>query len=440
METNMKTKKNQTFTISIRTKKTMSIAATVAILIIAVPFIWKYNSNIKAASGIFKSSIDATRFVKSMVIKLNVRTMSQDNFEFIGTNLDMVQHTVTKSFEKPVKWRIDKGERIVICDGKNQFLYMPKFEVAYKGPLNAGFVDWFQILLDPVKIFEKELSNLNDPDSKVEITETSEGIQMNISSKAKGNFLNDYLKNKSITQSDNRRDYIFDRITKLLKSLKIYIIENGKETLILETISVDFNVPVDNALFSPNNMRSIVDNKNTQDTLKIKNKFDKQLLQESDKKGVSSDTNSQTHTIIEPVIQTQTVQVQSKDTIQISSSNTNHDNTEIIELPSNYNGRGYIGIGPKQAVEKALTCMVNNDWDCFEKSWVMHLNKFLLLVYKDKYAGLKIIKIEDPFKSGKYPGVFVPSEIKLRSGRIQTINVPVRNDNKEKAWVIDGGL
>lgn len=59
---------------------------------------------------------------------------------------------------------------------------------------------------------------------------------------------------------------------------------------------------------------------------------------------------------------------------------------------------------------------------------------------KDYLGGIEIISIGEPFKSGLYPGWFVPYEIKLKSGYIKKHNLAVRNDNRARRWEVDGGL
>jgi len=59
---------------------------------------------------------------------------------------------------------------------------------------------------------------------------------------------------------------------------------------------------------------------------------------------------------------------------------------------------------------------------------------------KNEFKNLKIISIGKSFKSGLYPGEFVPYEIKFKNGETKKMNLAVRNDNKNKAWKVDGGI
>jgi hypothetical protein len=58
---------------------------------------------------------------------------------------------------------------------------------------------------------------------------------------------------------------------------------------------------------------------------------------------------------------------------------------------------------------------------------------------KLEYGGLQIMSIGSSFKSGRYAGVYVPYEAKLKSGEVLKYNLALRKDNPQKAWIIDGG-
>lgn len=56
------------------------------------------------------------------------------------------------------------------------------------------------------------------------------------------------------------------------------------------------------------------------------------------------------------------------------------------------------------------------------------------------YGGLKVNSIGESFKSGLYPGWFVPYEITLKNGEVKKHNLAVRNDNRAKRFQVDGGF
>jgi hypothetical protein len=374
-EAEMKNETTKVRWLSSRTRKIISIAAVLLLAMLIIPFTFKndvfMSSTTKAANKFIEMSIDATQAIRSMVMKLKVRTIPRDNFALVGTDLEMVEHTITKSFENPVKWRIDKGERVAVFDGNNQYLWMPNFEQGVKAGPNAGFIGWFKILLDPQAILSKEQNVAKDKNSKVTMKQNGNEMLMTVTSNAMGNFINDYSKNKSIEESDNRREYIFDNNTKLLKGLKIYIIQGKKETLILETEKIDYDVPVDPSLFAINLPASV----------------------------------------------------------------------EWKEITNNYTSETFKNIGSKRAAELFFQGMANNDWKLVgETCDFFNGNSKRVQEAKEDFGGLTVIHIGEPFKSGLFPGEFVPYEIKFKSGNVKKFNLALKNNNPNKVWIVSGGF
>jgi len=349
-------------------KKTLSVAAIVAAIMLVIPFLHKSDSSgntAKAAVSFFESAIKANDLVRNMEFKFSVRTDSNENFAFIGKECGMVEHTLLKSFEKPEKWLVQKSGRTVLFDGVNQYLWIPKEQQAIKGPAGSGFIEWFGILLDPSSILLKETNEVKEKGSKTTMSESKGKLYVNITSKAEGNFLNDYMKNKSIRESDNRREYIFDNTTKLLKGLKIYLMENKKETLILDIDNIDYDVSIDPSSF---------------------------------------------------VI-------------------TLPDGVEWKELSTDVKNETFSNISSKRAATLIFEDLSKKDFDTNKEVWEQQSK-----ILESTYGGLQVIKIGEPFKSGLYPGEFVPYTIKLSNGAIKKWKLALRNDNKNKVWIVDGGL
>ena len=370
----MKNNTSRTIGISSKVRKILSIAAILAVVLIITPFVVKndafMNSTAKAADIFITSSIEATHRIKSMFIKLRVRTISDDSFALVGTEYPMVDHTIWKSFENPVQWRVDKGERVAAFDGKSQYLWLPKTEEAIKAGAEINFTEWLQILLDPANILSKEQKSTKEKGSKLTINEKNGLLNLTITSKARGNFINDYCKNKSIDESDNRREYTFNNATKLLKGLKIYILDGKKETLIVEITSIDYDLKLDPSKFVINLPAGV----------------------------------------------------------------------EWKEYTQNYTSETFRNITSRRVAELFFAGMARYDWKlvgeaCDFFSSTSEKAKGL----KDQFGGLKVIKIGEPFKSGLYPGEFVPYEIRLKTGEIVKHNLAVRNDNPRKTWIVDGG-
>jgi len=109
-----------------------------------------------------------------------------------------------------------------------------------------------------------------------------------------------------------------------------------------------------------------------------------------------------------------------------------HKEPEV--LPDN---ERYENMMPKEVAKTFFGACARKDWEevlKFEAS--SRVPDWL----KNYLGGLEVISIGEPFKSGRYPGWFVPYEIKLKSGDIKKHNLAIRNDNPAKRYVVDGGI
>ena len=374
-EQKMSTQETKTVKFNSRFKKIFTIAAAIAIIMVAIPVLNSttdvFNHSARAANNFSESSIKATQFIKNMVIKLKVRTDASDNFALVGTTYNMVNHTIYKTFEPSAKWRIEKSGRTLVNDGNSQYLFVPKVDGYFKDSKTSSIAEWFLTLLEPERVLSKEQNNIKADGSKFKMEDKDGLIYFTITSNAKGNFINDYCKNSSIEESDNRREYIFDKNTKLLKGLKIFILEGKNETLIAEITSIEYNTTMDESLFSINLPKG----------------------------------------------------------------------TEWFDLSKEFNNETFKNISSKRAAEVFFEGLSNSDWKLVAQTFeFISSNGLKVKEVKDKFGGLTLVKLGEPFKSGQYPGEFVPYEIKLKSGKTIKHNLAVRNDNPNKVWIVDGGF
>lgn len=350
-------------------KRILAAAAIVTALVLVIPFFNSGNASGKAANSLFQNAIDATALVKNMKLSFSMRTVAKDNFDMVGKELPMVGHTIIKTFELPEKWRIEKSGRVVVCDGNNQYLWIPEMKQAQKGPANAGFINWAKVLLDPSNLLWKEKEEANAKGSVVNIKEDAANEYVTIVSKAEGNFLNDYLKNKSISESDNRREYVFDKNTKLLKGLKIYLLDGKAETLIFSIDAIAYDTDISNDAFAINLPEGV----------------------------------------------------------------------EWLPINIDVVNESFSNISSKRAAELIFDALAKKDFESTKTAWTQ-FGSFSMNTIEKYYGGLKVLRIGESFKSGLYPGEFVPYMIKLPDGSVRNTKLALRNDNKNKVWVVDGGI
>jgi hypothetical protein len=102
---------------------------------------------------------------------------------------------------------------------------------------------------------------------------------------------------------------------------------------------------------------------------------------------------------------------------------------------------GVAGVTSDEVARQFFNACHSEDWPTVRKLIPGFMN-FLQYQFavKTEYGGLTVISIGKPFKSGRYPGEFVPYEIRKRNGAVKKWNLALRNDNAEKKWVLDGGF
>jgi len=93
--------------------------------------------------------------------------------------------------------------------------------------------------------------------------------------------------------------------------------------------------------------------------------------------------------------------------------------------------------GPKDAAAYFFDSLAHERWD--DLLAVMPFSR-IPDGWKKDGAGLQVISLGEPFKSGLYAGYFVPYQVRLRNGYVKTHNLAVRNDNPAHRWVWDGGF
>ena len=224
---------------------TKTIAAVMLVLLVSFVVFFSINPTYQVsaspANQIFEESIIALSKSESMGIKMKIRTLKGDNFDMIGTNYGFVKHDIKVDFSSPKKWRIEKPGRTVICDGNNQYLDIQNRGFVLKADTNSGFVEWLRIFFSPDKILEMEKENAQKDKSNYTVKETKNQLILTVYSKAQGDFTNDYMKNSSVIESDNKRIFCFDKKTHQLLSFKLYIIKDNKEILMMKTTDIKYD-------------------------------------------------------------------------------------------------------------------------------------------------------------------------------------------------------
>jgi len=358
-------------------KSSITKLAAAAVIIIAIALATVFmNKSIPTVSAqeVLALATKAVSNLRSVYIKTEIRTIARDNFELIGLDYDFVPNEMWKEFDGTPqgKWRIEKSGRVVVMDGESSLLLIRPNHAA-AGGINTGFVGWLKPLLDVDKVLDSEIKLAQEQGSELLLThqiglDGKDKLLVSVEAFAQGDFTNDWLKNKSISASDNLRIYTFDAETKLLETLEVYVHTDGEDVMVLQITDIEYNTEIDPTLFA----------------LELP-----------------------------------------EDVIWLERPK---------ELPDN---EKYQQMGPREMTQAFFQACADENWDEFIKFWPTSAVDQRL---KDYLGGIEIISVGDPFKSGRYPGWFVPYQIKFKNGSIKKMNLAVRNDNPAKRYVVDGGI
>jgi len=234
----------------------LAAAAVIIIAIVLATNLMDTSMPTASAQEVLAQATKAVANLRSVYIKAQIRTIPHDNFELIRLNYDFVPNEMWKEFDGTPqgKWRVEKPGRIVVMDGQSSLLLIRPNHAA-KGTITTGFVGWLKPLLDVDKVLDSEIKLAQEQGSELLLThqqgpDGKDKLLVSIEALAQGDFTNDWLKNKSISASDNLRIYTFDAETKLLETLEVYVHTAGEDVMVLQITDIEYNLDIDPELFS----------------------------------------------------------------------------------------------------------------------------------------------------------------------------------------------
>jgi outer membrane lipoprotein-sorting protein len=188
--------------------------------------------------------------LKSVQMTFSIRTREYENIDFIDPSGSFLECRLWKSFGHPPKWRIEKEGRMVLMDGKDQYMVISGHGCVLKGSPEAGFVSWMRIFLDPAKLLESEKEFARSHNSICSIDEKDGKIILTIKAKALGNFRNSFALNSSVAESNNTRTYTFSKATMLPESMEVLIEAGHQHIPVIKLEQITYNQPIPDSLLS----------------------------------------------------------------------------------------------------------------------------------------------------------------------------------------------
>ena len=351
-------------------------AISSAAAVIAIAITLTLNSPVYAARKYFSGAIMAASDVKTMVMKLSVRTKPDEPIDYLNPSLDFIPATVKVIYGEPMLWSMEKKDgRNVLCNGDGhvyEWIGGKDGRVGWKKSAKGIVNSELAAFLDPRLLLEAERRTAErNKGTKYQVIDNGELVVVTAMTTAQGDFSeSEYTLNTSLAEASTVRVYSFAKSTGELVQMRIDIVVDDKPITVIESESIAYNEP-----------------------LTASNLSDKDLNQ------IKFQANDIANAVNSPLV----------------------------------------GITADEAAKIILKAM--NEWDTEILNTAMHYFKGdVMKIVEERYRGLEVKSIEKAVKSGLYPGRFVKCKVVLPNGKKETLTLALRNDNKAKVWLVDGGL
>lgn len=186
-----------------------------------------------------------------------LRTAPADSFSMISAGEKLVPVEIWSQLGIPDKWRVEKPGRVIVMDGRSTVMLIRPESIAIKLPfVTHGALD-SGVLLELADVSTQTSRELNQAqpqrwDLAIRHETTPEGRKefvITVDAKA-GVADGDRNKNTYWHESDMRRMYRFDENTQQLRAIEAYLRLPGGDVLILSTERIEYNKPIDAAVFA----------------------------------------------------------------------------------------------------------------------------------------------------------------------------------------------
>ena len=483
------------------TKFAAAAVITIGLVVLATILTKTTSTASAAAIQVLTEATKAIQDVRSIHIKAQMRTLPRDNFSLIGTEYDFVPIEMWKKVDDAgiVLWRIEKPGRVIVTDGNSTtFLARPNYVHKTEKPYPIGSFDvWCGHLLNVNGLLDSAIQEAkNRPDTELHLRQTvsSSGPEsvLEIESKATGDYTNDYLRNKFISDSDNKKVYYFDAETKLLKGFEVFVHTDKGDVLIFEVNEIEYNPQIDDGLFKLELPQDVIWSQEPQvlpDNEKYVNMTPKQTAEaffkacaeENWDEYLKFNTSSRVDERIEGIyggleiisigepfksglyggwFVPYEVKLRPKE-VNVRLSNANSAKRFVItgwfdskmqlqedakwsnEPEVLVNNDIYAKMSPQEVVKAFYAALSRQDFDEMGKfvpgSYIKETKHEFSVAATfgiDAKKQLPTVETGEAFWSAEQSAYFV----KCRESRIKKFNLAVRNDNPAKRWVVDGGF
>ena len=226
-----------------------SVAAMVALVCLTGVLV--FQSTPLSAHSLLEMAISNFKDIRTMVMDIDIRTRRQESFSYVTVDDEFINHSIGVRYDEPMRWRVEKAPGRIACgEGDENCFWWTKHKVGfYKKGEPDSYLGYLSILLQPKEILQRELDNSLDSEG-MEYSVKNEGdeiiltVHSHLTEKERSFRV---LLNRAIETSENIRKYIFDKKTKRLKNLIVYMVVDGKQIEVIRTNRIVYNVELGRA-------------------------------------------------------------------------------------------------------------------------------------------------------------------------------------------------
>lgn len=358
----------------------ISAAASMA-AVVAIAITFTLSSPAYAARKYFSQALIVMQDAKTMVMNLSVRTAPDEPIDYINPTMDFIPATVKVIYNEPMTWSLEKKDgRTVLYKGADEEGNLVYQWIGGKD----GRTGWKQPHRGYV---EGDLEIMLDPrillEAERRTAERNKGTKYEILDVGELAI----VRVATTAQGDySKSDYLLN--TSLAEANTIREYSFAKDSGMLHKMRIVVNTdkgPV-----------TVIESENIayNEPLTVNDLYDKEQFE------------------------------------KISFVN--------LELAPTEAASPLAGITADEAAKIILNAM--GSWDTTILDTAMYYFGDVKGQVERIYKGLEVKSIGKPFKSGLYPGQFVKCKVTLANGEKQELTLALRNDNKQKIWLLDGGL
>lgn len=225
--------------------------AAAAAVILLIILLTMPKAQAKAVEVMAKGA-QAVAKLTSIHLRGQLRTYPQDNFSYINADCPFYTIELWKQFKPDLKWRVEKPERVAVMDGQTTVMLIKTGNTGVKVPqrtTSAFDTEWLHRIANLSNTISNELDNARAKGWKLGFAEETGAdgrLKSVVTVMAKSGLPdNDYLKNTFFDTADARRVYRFDKQSKLLESVQIFLTRPSGDVQIFDLSQIDYNQPID---------------------------------------------------------------------------------------------------------------------------------------------------------------------------------------------------